>query len=175
MVFQSSCNIMVITFHIYCTTSQNIYVFHWPLGILQWSIIGVPLLFVWNHILGNISEFSLILLDTRCVQPYPYFKSLLLSQLWTLTNQYLHQNVLPCTHPCMGSLYLPYLGSTLEISDCWLGFWFTSRFLLAKPFWPILLIWRLLQNSRVLEWNGTPIINNSPKLVNELFIFLQQP
>ena len=76
--------------------------------------------------------------------------------LTIILNFKFHQIVfLPYIHPCMGSLAIPYLGHPLEMSDCWLVFWFLSRFLLDKNFWPLLVIWWRLQNSWVLVWNRT--------------------
>ena len=52
--------------------------------MIQWNIIGVPLICAWNNLLGNISESLLMLLKSRCLWSSTYFASPLLPQLLNL-------------------------------------------------------------------------------------------
>ena len=83
VVFKNSCNILGSSLYIWCPNSQKLFLKHYPVGMFQWNPIGVPLIFYWNNMLGNISEFSLMMLGTRCIQSYTYFLSLLLPQFTT--------------------------------------------------------------------------------------------
>ena len=44
------------------------YVLHWLVEILEWNTTGVLLIYDWKNLLRNILQYSLMMLDTRCLQ-----------------------------------------------------------------------------------------------------------
>ena len=68
MVSQNSWHILGIILYIYCPTSQKLYVLHWLEVMLQWNIIGMPLLYSWKHLIINTVESSFMISENRCIQ-----------------------------------------------------------------------------------------------------------
>ena len=77
-VFQNSWHILGIILHICCPTSQKLYCLHCLVEILQWKPIDVPLLYDWNNLIRVTLESSLMLLNTSCLQSFPYSEIILL-------------------------------------------------------------------------------------------------
>ena len=68
--------------------------------------IGVISLYVWEHLIINNLELSLTLFETRCLQSYYFFTSLILLQLLILTcHDFLQIVLFPFIIPCAVLLY----------------------------------------------------------------------
>ena len=158
MVYQSSLHILGSILHIYCPTSQKLYVWHWLVEILQLNTIDVLFIYSWHHLLRNTSEYSLVSLDIMCLQSFPSSESILWLKFPILNFQDFHQiGCLLCRHTYMLSLDFTPLGDSLERSYFWINVWYLSKLLSTKTFWYMLVILWLMQNYWVLE-SSDPIM-----------------
>ena len=129
----------------------------------QWNPIGVLLLYARNNILRNALESSLILLETKFIQLFPYSASLLWLQLPNLTCQDLHHiRFFPCRHPRMVSLDPRKVWSLIKFL-IYFNFSFNQDFLTSAG---NLAISTKLLGSGMKSDTSNP---DSPKLGNQLF------